>query len=90
MPSAKMPLQFQSLTTVHLSDEERTSQTITAENMGIAISAMQKDGMVCLSNAVELDHVDTLNTILSSEAEVMAKLPTTHFNDVCIIPPHAD
>lgn len=79
-----MPFHFQSLTTVHLSDEERISQKISEENMGIAISAMHRDGMVCLANAVDTDHIDTLNKILSSEAEVMAKLPTTHFNDVSI------
>jgi hypothetical protein len=84
MPSAKMPLQFQSATTVPLSDQERISQTITPENVGIALSAFHRDGIVVLSNAVDIEHVDRLNSILSSEAEIMAKLPTTHFNDVCL------
>jgi hypothetical protein len=78
-----MPLQFQSLTTVPLSNKERISQIITPENVGIALSALQRDGIVCLSNAVDVTHIETLNTILSNEAEIMAKLPTTHFNDVC-------
>lgn len=87
MPSAKMPLQFQSATTVPLSDHERISQTITPENVGRALSALHRDGIVVLSNAVDIEHVDKLNSILSSEAEIMTKLPTTHFNDVCIFFP---
>jgi len=87
MPSAKMPLQFQSATTVPLSDHERTSQTITQENVGRALSALHRDGIVVLSNAVDIQHIEKLNSILSSEAEIMAKLPTTHFNDVCFFFP---
>jgi hypothetical protein len=77
-----MPLHFQTLTTVPLSDKERISQTITPENIAVALTALHRDGIVCLSNAVDVSHIETLNTILSNEAEIMAKLPTTHFNDV--------
>lgn len=82
-----MPLQFQSAITVPLSDHERISQTITPENVGRALSALHRDGIVVLSNAVDIEHVDKLNSILSSEAQIMAKLPTTHFNDVCFFLP---
>ena len=82
MPSAKMPLQFQNLTTIPLSDDERTSQTITPENMAKAVVALHRDGIVCLSNAVEIEHVEKLGTLLSEESEILKNLPTTHFSKV--------
>ncbi len=85
-----MPFQFQTLTTIPLSNKERVSQTITPENLAIALTALHRDGIVCLSNAVDVTHVETLNTILSNEAEIMAKLPTTHFNDVRRSPPSSN
>lgn len=72
MPSAKMPLEFQELVTVQLSDDERLSQKISPESMGMAISALHRDGVVVLANAVDVEHVDKLNSILSAEAEIMA------------------
>jgi hypothetical protein len=75
-------LQFQSVVTIHLSDEERLSQTINAEHAGMTVAAMHRDGIVVLENAVDVEHVDKLNDILSSEADTMAQMPTTHFNDV--------
>ena len=77
-----MSLTFQDLVKIQLSDQERDSQTITLENVGKAISAMHRDGIVVLENAVNPDHIDKLNSVLSVDAEIIAKLPTTHFNDV--------
>lgn len=77
-----MPLYHQEVVKVPLTENERDSQTISDEHLGAAISALHRDGIVVLENAVDLDHVDKLNTILSDEADIMAKLPTTHFNDV--------
>ncbi|PKS06035.1 hypothetical protein jhhlp_007869 [Lomentospora prolificans] len=81
MPAARAPLQFQEPHIVHLSDKERVSGIITEEHIGEAISAMHRDGLVVLENAVDVEHCDKLNDILSNEAAIMAKLPTTHFND---------
>lgn len=77
-----MPLSYQSIVSIPLSDDERKSGTITDEHLAAAISAVQRDGIAVLENAVDLEHVDKLNSILSTEAEILAKLPTTHFNDV--------
>jgi hypothetical protein len=85
MPAATLPLDFQSIVIVKLSDDERISEQLTLENMGIAISAFHRDGVVVLENAVDLEHVDKLNAILSVDALEMAKLPTTHFNDVSAV-----
>lgn len=89
MPAATLlqesKFQFQEPFVVKLSDEERDSGIISEENVGTAVSAMHQQGLVVLENAVDTSHADTLNSILSSEAEHMAKLPTTHFNDVCAL-----
>ena len=69
---------------MRLTDQERTSGVITEENIGTAMSALHRDGLVVLENAVDVEHIDNLNKILSDEAEAMAKLPTTHFNDVSV------
>ena len=74
--------QHQEVVTVRLSDDERTSGKILEEHVGVAVSAMHRDGLVVLENAVDISHIDELNDILTAEAEVMAKLPSTHFNDV--------
>jgi hypothetical protein len=81
MPAARMSLTFQDLVIIQLSNQERDSQTITLENVGKAISAMHRDGIVVLENAVNPDHIDKLNSVLSADAEILAKLPTTHFNN---------
>lgn len=75
-------LRFQETHVVRLSDEERTTGIMTEEHVGEAVSAVHRDGLVVLENAVDPAHCDELNSILVDEAEIMAKLPTTHFNDV--------
>jgi uncharacterized protein (DUF2267 family) len=82
MPSSKPQYQSQSVVIVRLSNEERLSGKVTAEHVGKAVAALHRDGVVVLENAVDPAHMDTINEILRSEAEEMAKLPTTHFNDV--------
>ncbi|OCL13541.1 hypothetical protein AOQ84DRAFT_310391 [Glonium stellatum] len=81
------PDDFQSVVIAKLSDDERISQRLTLENMGIAVSALHRDGLVVLENAVDLEHVDQLNAILTVDALEMAQLPTTHYNDVSEGPP---
>lgn len=76
---------FQTVVTIPLTDEERDNQTINEEHAGAAVAAMYRDGIVVLENAVNVEHVDKLNQILTSEAETLATLSTTHFNNVCIV-----
>ena len=71
------------VTVIRLSDGEKTSGKMALDNVGRAVAAMHRDGLVVLENAVDLEHVAKLNSILSVEADAMARLPTTHFNDVC-------
>ena len=74
-------LQFQNFTEIPLSDKGRTSQTITKENAAIAISALHRDGIVCLSNAVDPDHIKVLHDRLADEVEVLRNDPTTYWNN---------
>ncbi|KAK5309050.1 hypothetical protein LTR93_012275 [Exophiala xenobiotica] len=76
--------QFQDVVVVKLSDEERKTQTLSLEHVGLAVSAVHRDGLVVLENAVDIEHMDSLNAILSKEAVEMAKIPTTHFNNNAI------
>lgn len=77
-------LMFQQPVVVQLTDEERESQQLSLANLGKAVAAMHRDGLVILENAIDTNHIDKLNEVLSGEAEAMAKLPTTHFNNVSI------
>ncbi|CAK7201575.1 hypothetical protein SEUCBS139899_004281 [Sporothrix eucalyptigena] len=80
MPSATAPLDFQEPVVVQLTDEERTTGELSLEHIGIAVSAMHRDGLVVLENAVDVAHMDAINTILVKDAEEMAKMESTHFN----------
>lgn len=86
MPAPKPGLHFQEPHVVRLSDEERATGLITDEHVGEAVSAVHRDGLVVIENAVDPAHCDELNTILCADADAMAKLPTTHFNDVSFLP----
>ncbi|KEF56384.1 uncharacterized protein A1O9_07965 [Exophiala aquamarina CBS 119918] len=72
MPSAKLLWDSQEIVIVYLTDEERVSERIPAKSMGKAISALHRDGVVVLENAVDVEHMDKLNTIPSAEAEILA------------------
>ncbi|KAL4937122.1 hypothetical protein BDV06DRAFT_216135 [Aspergillus oleicola] len=76
-----MPFESQEVMIVRLSDEERISGAMTPESLAKAIAGMHRDGLVVLENAADVAHVDQLNGILAPEAEILAKLPTTHFNN---------
>ena len=88
MFTASDNLCFQDVVKVRLSDTERTKGTLTAENLAFAVSAMHRDGVCVLENAVDLNHVSTLNRILVDDAPELAKMPTTHFNNVSESIPH--
>lgn len=65
-----------------------TNQPINKEHAAAAIAAMYRDGIVVwvlVGNAVNVEHVDNLNRILILEDETLASLPTTHFNNVCVV-----
>jgi hypothetical protein len=75
-------LQFQTLTTAILADEERISGTLSPENAALAIHALHTDGIVCLENAVDLDHIAALHEKLNSEVKILQEMQGTHFVNV--------
>ena len=58
-------LEFQTLTTVAISDEEGLSSTLSPEHGAPAIHPLYTDGLVCIDIAMDLDHVAILHEKLS-------------------------
>ena len=79
--NAASSLPSPSLTNVHLSDDERISQTITNENAARAIVALHKDGIVCLLNAVNPEHIQALYDRLEPEVEELRRRHDTYWNN---------
>lgn len=75
-------LQFQTLTTAVLTEEERISGTLSSENAALAAYALHTDGIVCLENAVDLEHIRILREKLTSEVEEMIAMKNTHYVNV--------
>jgi hypothetical protein len=75
-------LKFQTLTNVIISDEERISGTLSPENAALAIHAIHTDGLVCIENAVNLEHIEILNKNLTAEVEALSKQRNTNFVNV--------
>ena len=65
-----------------LADEERIPQIYIPENAAVAIYALYRDGIVCSSSAVDIQHVDILCVKLAAEMPQMMKLPTTYWHNV--------
>lgn len=74
--------QFQTLTSVAISEEERISGTLSPEHAAIAIHALHKDGIVCIENAADLDHIATLHEILTAEVDSLQKARGTNYVNV--------
>lgn len=79
-------LQYQTFTTVAITDEERIAGTISDENIAVAIHALHKDGVVCIENAAALDHVETLNEKLCAEVDMLRQKRGTHYVNVRSFP----
>lgn len=48
------------MTTIHVSSTEQANQILSPQNLTEAISAIETDGFVVLSNAIQHDHLDLL------------------------------
>lgn len=75
-------LQFQTLTSVAITDEERLSGTLSPENAALAIHALHTDGLLCIENAVDLDHIAILHKKLNAEVKILMKQRGTHYVNV--------
>lgn len=89
-PEVRKGLKHQDLVVVKLSDEERRTGQLTAENMGLAVLGFIRDGIAILENAVDPQHCDAINKVMVDELPELIKDPKTHWNDVgCPLPPES-
>jgi hypothetical protein len=73
-------IQGRPVVSVPVSDEEKRSKIPSAATVGAAVSILQRDGIVVIKNVVDIDALDTLNSILTPKSEVLAGDPSTHWN----------
>ncbi|KAA8645196.1 phytanoyl-CoA dioxygenase family protein [Aspergillus tanneri] len=66
---------------LEVSDEERSSQSPSAETVGAAVTILQRDGIVIIRNAVDIDALKCLNKVLLEKSEALAAQPGIHFNN---------
>jgi hypothetical protein len=70
----------QEIHTICIPEEVRKVGKATNEIIAEAVAFLHRDGIVVLSNAIDTTHLDTLNSLLSSEALEIAADPDHHFN----------
>ncbi|KAI0124029.1 phytanoyl-CoA dioxygenase family protein [Xylariales sp. AK1849] len=68
------------LVLVELTPEELSTKKIGSHNLQAAVEALHRDGLVVLTNAVDVDHLDKLNARMVPEAEELYARPSTHRN----------
>lgn len=65
---------------VHIPEDVRKSGSCSEAILGKALGHLHQSGIVVLQNAVDVAHLDTLNALLTPEANVLALEPKQHFN----------
>jgi ectoine hydroxylase-related dioxygenase (phytanoyl-CoA dioxygenase family) len=68
------------LTSLTLSKEELASKQIESHNLQAAVEALHRDGIVVILNAVDVAHLDKLNSRMVPEAQVLYAKAETHRN----------
>ncbi|OAP61006.1 hypothetical protein AYL99_06010 [Fonsecaea erecta] len=74
------PLHDQEVHTIHIPEEVRRSGKPTLDLIAEGAAFLHKDGIVVLDNAIDPEHLDTLNAKLAPEALEIAADPDHHFN----------
>lgn len=75
-----IPLHDQEIHTIHIPEDVRKSGKPTLELIAEGTAFLHKDGIIVLDNAIDTDHIDTLNAKLAPEALEIANDPDHHFN----------
>lgn len=70
----------QSIHVVEIPESLRGAGKASFEIIAEGVSFLHKDGIIILSNAIEVAHIDHLNSILTPEALEIADDPGHHFN----------
>lgn len=68
------------VTRIELGSEELQDKTLGSHNLQAAVEALHRDGLVVLTNAVAIDHLDKLNKRMVPEAKELYARPETHRN----------
>ncbi|KAL2820839.1 hypothetical protein BDW59DRAFT_164534 [Aspergillus cavernicola] len=74
------PSQPSQITLIKLSPNELATQKITSHNLQHAIEALHRDGILVLENAVDPNHLDTLNERMVPDAKTLFARASTHRN----------
>ncbi|KAJ4387448.1 hypothetical protein N0V93_008040 [Gnomoniopsis smithogilvyi] len=61
-------------------DKERRAGVYLPRNLHRVLGALHQDGLVVLRDVIEKDHIDSLNTVMSEDAERRLQDPTQAFN----------
>jgi len=77
---ASTPAQGHGIQTISLPDSARKSGVLSPELMAEALTFLHRDGIIILANAIDTNHIDTLQAILGPEAEEVVQDPNHHFN----------
>jgi ectoine hydroxylase-related dioxygenase (phytanoyl-CoA dioxygenase family) len=76
----KEKLYSQQAHVITIPEQVRLSGKCTPEIIAEGVSYLHRDGLIVLDNAIDVSHIDTLNTMLSAEALEIAADPDHHFN----------
>lgn len=68
------------LHTLELPDSARKNGAVSPELMAEALTFLHRDGILILANAIDSQHLDSLQAVLGPEAEEVAQDPHHHFN----------
>ncbi|TYJ58912.1 hypothetical protein B9479_000345 [Cryptococcus floricola] len=92
-----MPAPTDGPTMISLSEEERLSGVLTPEHLFDAVTAMFRDGLVVLSNAIDVQVIDKLNDKMKDDtAKILSGAVKVHWNqgrdkgNVSQVPPIAE
>ncbi|KAL4746552.1 hypothetical protein BDW72DRAFT_210343 [Aspergillus terricola var. indicus] len=67
-------------TLITLTPTELSSTKVSSHNLQSAIEALHRDGLVVITNAVSIAHLDKLNARMVPEAKTLYARPSTHRN----------
>ena len=69
-----------SIHVVHVSDEERLTGKPNMSSVREGVIALNRDGVVVLENAIDLEHVDKLREAMLKDVDELVSRQATHYN----------
>lgn len=62
------------------SDKERQAGVYSPRNLQRVLGALHQDGLVVLENVIDKEHIDSLNAVMTADAEKYIADPKQEFN----------